>query len=68
MQQAVEGSEIARVSYEAGIITRLDMDGAFLALTQARTNYASALYSLKTAEAGLARSVGILTIDLKEIN
>ncbi len=68
VQQAVEGSEIARVSYEAGIITRLDMDGAFLALTQARTNYASALYSLKTAEAGLARSVGILTIDLKEIN
>lgn len=68
VQQAVEGSEIARVSYEAGIITRLDMDGAFLALTQARTNYASALYSLKTAEAGLARSLGILIIDSKELN
>ncbi len=68
VQQAVEGSEIARVSYEAGIITRLDMDGAFLALTQARTNYASALYSLKTAEAGLARSLGILSINSEEIN
>ncbi len=63
MEQAEEGAEIARVSYEAGIITRLDMDGAFLALTQARTNYASALYSLKTSEAGLARALGILEID-----
>lgn len=66
--QAEEAAEIARVSYEAGIITRLDMDGAFLALTQARTNYASALYSLKTAEAGLARALGILEIktDVRE--
>ena len=68
VQQAVEGSEIARVSYEAGIITRLDMDGAFLALTQARTNYASALFSLKTAEATLARSLGILSIYPREMN
>ena len=60
--QAEEGAQIAQVSYEAGMITRLEMDGAFLALTSARTNYASALYSLKTAEAGLARVMGILTI------
>jgi len=62
VQQAAEGTEIARVSYEAGIITRLDMDGAFLALTRARTNYASALYSLKTAQTELASSLGILSI------
>ncbi|MCD4707706.1 MAG: TolC family protein [Candidatus Sabulitectum sp.] len=68
VQQAIEGSEIARVSYEAGVITRLDMDSAFLALTQARTNYASALYSLKTAETGLARALGILSIDPEEMN
>ena len=61
--QAEEAAEIARVSYEAGIITRLDMDGAFLALTQARTNYASALYSQKTAEADLARALGILELE-----
>jgi|GEM_PF-446269 len=61
--QAEEAAEIARISYEAGLITRLDMDGAFLALTQARSNNASALYSLKTAEADLARSLGILEID-----
>ncbi|PIE52097.1 hypothetical protein CSA37_08255 [Candidatus Fermentibacteria bacterium] len=60
--QAEEGAQIAQVSYEAGMITRIEMDGAFLALTTARTNYASALYSLKTAEAGLARVMGILTI------
>ena len=66
VEQAVEGSQIATVSYEAGIITRLDMDGAFLALTQARTNYASALFSLKTAEADLARALGILSLDTRE--
>jgi outer membrane protein TolC len=66
VQQAVEGSEIARVSYEAGIITRLDMDGAFLALTQARTNYASALFSLKAAEVSLAKSLGILSFGTEE--
>ena len=62
VEQAEEGAQIAQVSYEAGMITRLEMDGAFLALTSARTKYASALYSLKTAEAGLARVMGILTI------
>jgi outer membrane protein len=63
MGQAAEAAEIARVSYEAGIITRLEMDGAFLALTQARTNYASSLFSLKTAEANLARALGILEFE-----
>jgi len=63
MGQAEEAAEIARVSYEAGVITRLEMDGAFLALTQARTNYASALFSQKTAEADLARALGILELE-----
>lgn len=66
--QAEEASEIATISYEAGMITRLDMDGAFLALTQARTNYASALYSLKTAEVALARILGILDTSIEEMN
>lgn len=60
VEQAMEGAEIARVSYEAGMITRLDMDQAFLALTTARTNYARALYNLRTAEAELMRVVGIM--------
>lgn len=64
VQQAEEAAEIARVSYEAGVITRLEMDNAFLALTEARTHYASALLSLKTAETDLARSLGILELEL----
>ncbi|NLP05275.1 TolC family protein [Candidatus Fermentibacteria bacterium] len=63
VSQAEEGAEIASVSYEAGVITRLDMDQAFLALTAARTNHASALYSLRMAEAGLARAMGVLALE-----
>ncbi len=59
---ADEAAGIATVSYEAGMITRLEMDQAFLALTQARSNHASVLYSLRTAEARLARAMGILRI------
>jgi outer membrane protein len=58
--QAVEGAEIARISFEAGMITRLEMDQSFLALTTARTNHASALYSLRTAEAELMRAIGMM--------
>jgi len=60
VEQACEGAEIASVSYEAGMITRLEMDQAFLALTTARTNYASALYELRMSEAELMRAVGIM--------
>jgi outer membrane protein len=60
--QAEEGASIARVSYEAGVITRLDMDQAFLAHTAAMTNHASALYALRMAEARLARAMGVLEI------
>jgi outer membrane protein TolC len=60
--QAEEGSEIARVSYEAGVITRLEMDQALLALTAARTNTANALFALRTAEARLARAMGTLEL------
>ncbi|MBD3277697.1 MAG: hypothetical protein GF388_05305 [Candidatus Aegiribacteria sp.] len=68
VEQAMEGVEIASVSYEAGMITRLEMDQAFLSLTTARTNYASALYELRTAEAELMRAVGLMEgyVDEKE--
>lgn len=62
VELALEALGIAVVSYEAGLITRLEMDQAFLAHTQARTNYASALYGMKTAEAGLAAAMGVLTL------
>ncbi len=60
VEQAFEGSEIARVSFEAGMITRLEMDQAFLALTSSRTNYASSLYELRMAEAELMRVTGMM--------
>jgi outer membrane protein TolC len=62
LAQAEEAAGIAAVSYEAGMITRLEMDQAFLALTQARSNHALALYSLRTAEARLTRAMGNLRI------
>jgi outer membrane protein TolC len=61
--QAEEGSSIARVSYEAGVITRLEMDQAFLALTASRTNHAMALFDLRGAEARLARAMGLLVLE-----
>ncbi len=66
VELAGEALDIAVVSYEAGLITRLEMDQAFLAHTQARTNYASALYGMKSAEAGLAAAMGILAIGGEE--
>lgn len=59
VEQALEGAEIARISFEAGMITRLEMDQSFLALTAARTNHASALFNLRIAEAELLRAVGL---------
>jgi len=60
VEQACEGASIATISFEAGMITRLEMDQSFLALTTARTNHASALYSLRMAEAELMRAIGIM--------
>jgi outer membrane protein len=60
VELAEEGASIAGVSYEAGTITRLDMDQALLALTSTRTHNASALYELRTSEVRLLRAVGML--------
>lgn len=57
---ALEGASIANISYEAGMITRLEMDQSFLALTTARTNHARAQYNLRTAEADLMRAAGLM--------
>ncbi|MBD3370653.1 hypothetical protein GF402_09850 [Candidatus Fermentibacteria bacterium] len=58
--EAEEGAEIARVSYEAGMITRLEMDQAFLALTSARSNHAQSLFELRSAETDLTRTMGTM--------
>ncbi len=65
VELATEGASIANISYGAGMITRLDMDQSFLALTTARTNHANALYNLRTAEAELMRAAGLMEGYLK---
>ncbi|NOQ23208.1 MAG: hypothetical protein GQ565_11245 [Candidatus Aegiribacteria sp.] len=65
VELAIEGASIANISYEAGMITRLEMDQSFLALTTARTNHANALYNLRTAEAELMRAAGLMEGYLK---
>lgn len=60
VQLAEDAFGIAFVSYESGVITRIEMDMSILALTQARTHFASALFSLKSSEAGLLRALGKL--------
>ncbi len=60
VEQAAEGAEIAKVSYEEGMITRLEMDQAFLALSSARANHAAALFDLRIAEAELSRAMGTM--------
>lgn len=62
VDQAEEGASIAAISYEAGVITRLESDQALLALTLSRTNHANSLYGLRGAEARLARALGLLEI------
>ena len=65
VELATEGVSIASISYEAGMITRLEMDQSFLALTTARTNHANALYNLRTSEAELMRAAGLMEGYLK---
>ena len=65
VEQALEGASIATISFEGGMITRLEMDQSFLALTTARTNHARALYTLRTAEAELMRAAGLMEGYLK---
>jgi len=65
VEQAIEGASIAAISFEAGMITRLEMDQSFLALTTARTNHANALYIVRIAEAELMRAAGLMEGYLK---
>ncbi len=66
VEQALEGASIANISFGAGMITRLEMDQSFLALTTARTNHASALFNLRIAEAELMRAIGLMEGYLNE--
>jgi outer membrane protein TolC len=58
-KQAHDQFLIAKVRYEEGVDTNLNVMDAQEKLTQARTNYFSALYSYSTARAQLEKAMGV---------
>ena len=52
--------EIAKAQYAVGYITSLDMMGARLALTQARTSYLKSLYDFIVAKAQMEKAMGTI--------
>ena len=66
IRQAQEQYLIAKVRYEEGVDTNLNVMDAQEKLTQARTNYFSALYSYNVSKAQLENAMGIpVGIDAK---
>ncbi len=59
IQQAQEQYLIAKIRYEEGVDTNLNVMDAQEKLTQARTNYFSALYFYNTSKAQLEKAMGI---------
>lgn len=60
-----ENYRIAQVRYAAGVGTNLDVMDASEKLTEARSNYFTALYNYNTAKASLDRYMGVpVTIDV----
>jgi outer membrane protein len=67
IQQAEEGLKIARLRYQNGVGTQLEILSAETALTQAKTNYVQATHDAAEAVFGLQRVTGVNSIDeLKE--
>ena len=62
---AEEGLRIARLRYESGVGTQLEVLSAQTALTDARRLYAEALYSFRIARAGLQKAT-TLSIDTEQ--
>ena len=60
-----ENYKISQVRYAAGVGTNLDVMDASRKLTEARSNYFTALYNYNTAKASLDRYMGVpVTIDV----
>ena len=59
MESAEEDYKIARVSYNAGVGTNIQVMDAEEKLTEARTNYYTALYNYNTSKADLDKAMGI---------
>ena len=59
VESAEEDYKIARVSYNAGVGTNIQVMDAEEKLTEARTNYYTALYNYNTSKADLDKAMGI---------
>ncbi|UCD94614.1 MAG: TolC family protein [Candidatus Zixiibacteriota bacterium] len=55
--QAEEGTRIANLRYQSGVGTQLEVLSAQTALTDARTNFARAIYSFRLAKSALRKAV-----------
>ncbi|MCS6829827.1 MAG: TolC family protein [Armatimonadota bacterium] len=58
VQAATESLRVARVRYEAGVSTQLELSDAELAYTQAEQNLVNARYDLRVAWARLEKAMG----------
>ena len=66
-EQAQEGLRIARLRYQNGVGTQLEILSAEAALTQSKTNYVQATHDAAEAVFELIRVTGVDTFDqLKE--
>ena len=66
---AEENYKIAQVRYAAGVGTNLDVMDASRKLTEARSNYLTALYNYNTAKANLDKAMGVpVYIDTLQYN
>ncbi len=64
IEQAEEGLKIARLRYQNGVGTQLEILSAEAALTQARTNYVQATHDAAAAVYGLLRVTGVNNIEM----
>ncbi len=62
VRQAEEGLRLANVRYANDMATELDVLDARLALTQARNNYAQAVYSHMLARLSLKKAMGVIPL------
>jgi len=62
VRQAQEGLRLATVRYENETATELDVLDARVALTQARNNYAQAVYSHMLARLSLEKAKGVILL------
>jgi outer membrane protein len=62
VRQAEEGLRLANVRYDNDIATELDVLDARLALTQARNNYAQAVYNQMLARLSLKKAMGVVPL------